>query len=192
MMHLSPDQLDEILTYQFAVAWAGESGEDEPRLKWWKTDMVSEFGGQDLFQRLVPQSWEWAALEVAREAARRTDAKSRKRDANPDRLLSLFRLGFEIDEQLQDRIREHKQSGTSPRAAFPGLATVMESWDPDLFAAWLAKGDKPAIVNEPSGRRLTNDPPANPIDMVQRVAHALLPIHDEYPCPHYRDPRATQ
>ena len=36
--------LDHILCAQFAVAWAGESGE-EGRLGWWKTDLTSEFGG---------------------------------------------------------------------------------------------------------------------------------------------------
>ena len=32
--------LDQILTAQLIVAWAGESGE-EPRLKWWRTDLVT-------------------------------------------------------------------------------------------------------------------------------------------------------
>lgn len=60
--------LDTLLIAQLAVAWAGEGGE-EPRLGWWRSDLVSEFGGHDLFQRLLPHTWEWAALQGAREAA---------------------------------------------------------------------------------------------------------------------------
>ena len=37
---LSSATIDAILTAQLAVAWAGEGGE-EPRLKWWRTDLVS-------------------------------------------------------------------------------------------------------------------------------------------------------
>ena len=77
--------LDAILTAQLAVAWAGEGGE-EPRLKWWRTDLASEFGGEDLFKRVLPHTWPWAVLEGAREAARRHDADVRARDADPDRM----------------------------------------------------------------------------------------------------------
>jgi hypothetical protein len=101
---LTDVQLDTLLTLQLATAWAGERSGDEPRLGWWATDMVSEFGGHALFARLTPRTAQWAALEVAREAARRTDAAARAKDANPDRLRSLFSLGFAVDEQLADRL----------------------------------------------------------------------------------------
>ena len=52
--------LDHTLTIQLLVAWAGESG-DPPRLGWWRTDMVSEYGGGDLFKRLLPNTWQWAS-----------------------------------------------------------------------------------------------------------------------------------
>ena len=42
------EDLDFVLTARIAAAWAGELGE-EPRLGWWRTDLVSEFGGEDLF-----------------------------------------------------------------------------------------------------------------------------------------------
>jgi hypothetical protein len=48
LLMLPDETLDERLTLQFAVAWAGESGDDQPRLRWWKTDMVSKHGGQAL------------------------------------------------------------------------------------------------------------------------------------------------
>ena len=69
--------IDGLLTVQIAVAWAGEGGE-EPRLGWWKSDLASEFGGHDLFKRLLPHTWEWAVLQAVREAARRRDAELRR------------------------------------------------------------------------------------------------------------------
>jgi hypothetical protein len=81
--------------------------------------MVSEFGGHALFARLTPRTAQWAALEVAREAARRTDAAARAKDANPDRLRSLFSLGFAVDEQLADRLALHKRSGEPPEVSLP-------------------------------------------------------------------------
>lgn len=58
---LPPSAADSILTAQFVVGWAGEKG-DEPRLGWWRCDLVSEYGGQDLFERLLPHTWQWAVL----------------------------------------------------------------------------------------------------------------------------------
>lgn len=60
-------ELDHALTAQIIIAWAGEKGED-PRLGWWRCDLVSEFGGEDLFKRLLPNTWDWAVLQGAREA----------------------------------------------------------------------------------------------------------------------------
>jgi hypothetical protein len=38
--------IDAALTSQLVVAWAGETGE-ERRLGWWRSDLVSEYGGDD-------------------------------------------------------------------------------------------------------------------------------------------------
>lgn len=191
-MQLSHDQLDTILTLQLAVAWAGERGEDEPRLGWWNTDIISEFGGQALLQRLAPSTWAWATFEVVKEAARREDANVRGRDAQPDRLVSLFRLGFEVDEQLQDRLRELKRSGATPHESLPRLFDATQSWVPERFERWLTQGACPKVTKDPSGRRLTQDPPKDPAIAAQLLAHALLPFSNEYPCPHFRDQRATK
>ena len=53
---LPTSALDGALTAQLAVAWAGEKGE-EPRLGWWRSDLASELGGEDLFRRLLPHTW---------------------------------------------------------------------------------------------------------------------------------------
>jgi hypothetical protein len=69
---VSVAEIDFALGVQLIVAWAGEAGE-ERRLGWWRSDLVSEFGGEDLFRRLLPSTWQWATLQGARETARRRD-----------------------------------------------------------------------------------------------------------------------
>ena len=69
-------EVDALLSAQIIVAWAGEGHVgDERRLGWWRSDLVSEFGGLDLFQRLLPTTAPWAVLQAVREAARRVDAR---------------------------------------------------------------------------------------------------------------------
>jgi hypothetical protein len=77
-------EVDRLLTAQLAVAWAGEGhvGE-EPRLGWWRPDLTSEFGGRDLFERLLPRTYRWAVFQAVLEAARRTDAELRERANTP-------------------------------------------------------------------------------------------------------------
>ena len=184
---LTDAQLDALLTLQLAIAWAGEQSGDEPRLGWWATDMVSEFGGHALFARLAPRTARWAALEVAREAARRTDAAARAKDANPDRLRSLFSLGFAVDEQLADRLALHKRSGEPPEVVLPELGALMARWDRDAFTAWARQGTGSNTANDPSGRRLTSALPDDPVEVARRLVHALVPFTASYPCPHVRN-----
>jgi hypothetical protein len=106
---LSESALDEILALQFLVAWAGEGRCRPKRLAWWDTDLVDPDGGGDLFARLAPRTHAWAALEAVREAARQTDANARQRHGDPDRLRTIFFLGFEADETLSDRLAAHKR-----------------------------------------------------------------------------------
>jgi hypothetical protein len=182
----SDAELDRILVVQLAVAWAGESGE-EPRLGWWRSDLTSEFGGEDLFQRLLPRTWRWATLQAAREAARRKDAEVRDRDHDPDRVLSLFRLGFETDERLDERFQKWKCSGKTPLEAFPALNKVVaDSWDQAGFAAWVRSHGEADTVTAPIGRRLKGAPPESLGLLVHNLVSALVPLGDEYPLPHYR------
>lgn len=178
--------LDHILTAQIAVAWAGEGGE-EPRLAWWRTDLCSEYGGEDLFKRLLPSSWPWATLQATREAARRHDAAGRGRDADPDRLVSLFRLGFEIDERVDERLRELKLTGKPPAEALPGLRELITpEWDRTHFAAWVEAHRRPTIEAAPAGRRVTGAPPESLDLLVDNLVGALAPLGAEYLLPHYR------
>jgi len=183
---LSTATIDAILTAQLAVAWAGEGGE-EPRLKWWRTDLVSEFGGEDLFKRLLPHTWQWATLEAVREAARRHDAEVRARDADADRLLTLFHLGFEVDERLTERLAELKRAGRPPAEALKGLSDVVSAgWSKAEFDTWLSGHGEAAVVTAPVGRRLKGDVPQSVELLVKKLVAALQPLAEAYPMPHAR------
>jgi hypothetical protein len=178
--------LHAILVAQLAIAWAGEAGE-QCRLGWWRSDLTSEYGGEDLFQRLLPRTWRWATLQGAREAARRCDAEARQKDHDPDGLLSIFRLGFEIDERLDERLHELKASEQNPLDALPALGKVIgNDWHAERFAQWVSAHGKPEGVTAPAGRRLKGEPPNSPAALVEKLVAALAPLGDEYPLPHFR------
>lgn len=183
-----PD-LDAVITIQLLVAWAGESG-DPPRLGWWRTDMASEFGGEDLFRRLLPNTWRWATLQAAREAARRTDAENRREAHDADVLVSLFGLGVETDRRLDERLADLTRVGKAPAEALPGLAEwIGQPFDRNAFGAWLRRQGEPPTTASPVGRRLRGAPPEDIAAAAQSLAAALLPLGNVYPLPHYR--RAT-
>ena len=168
------------------VAWAGEKGE-EPRLGWWRSDLVSEFGGEDLFKRLLPSTWQWAVLQGARAAAVRRDSELRGHEHDPDRILSLFGLGFEIDELADERLQQLKGSGQSPADALPGLRDVLvPTWDPAQCADWVSGHGQTPYVTSPVGRWIKGPPPGTLDLVVRRLVSALYPFVADYPLPHYR------
>ena len=178
--------LDKILASQIVVAWAGETGE-ESRLGWWKTDLKSEFGGEDLFRRLLPNSWEWAVLQALREAARRKDAQLRSEDHDADRILSLYAFGFAIDERLDERFLELKRGGESPPSALPRLREVIsDEWNPDAFMEWLDGHGDVDFTKVPAGRRLKGKQPESLELTTDHLLAGLKPLGDAYPMPHYR------
>lgn len=182
----SQRQLDYLLTAQIAVAWAGEGGE-EPRLGWWDSDLTSEFGGADLFKRLLPRTWRWAVLQGAREAARRRDARLRARDHDPDRIVSLFRLGHDVDERLAERLLDLRLAAPEPLEALPGLTEVVSApWSTGSFWDWVKRQGGAEYVAAPVGRRLKGEPPADVEAVARNLLGALLPLAEEYPMPHYR------
>ena len=181
-------EVDLLLTAQIAVAWAGEGhvGE-EPRLGWWRSDLTSEFGGRDLFERLLPRTHRWAVLQAVREAARRTDAELRERASNPDGVTSLYSLGFDLDERAEERLMELKRAGAPPETALPGLgAVIRDAWDLAAFAAWVQSHGKVEHKVEPLGRRVVGNQPPALGDLVRRLVAALYPLAPAYPLPHFR------
>ncbi len=178
--------LDRALTVQFAVAWAGEAGE-EPRLSWWRTDMASEFGGQDLFQRLMPASWRWAVLQAARKAAQRADKAGRQRLPVADEAYTIFFQGYELDEALEERLQDLKRTFPEPERALPGLREVLGTeWDRTAFAAWVGAQEAPETTTTPTGRLLKGAAPANLETRFNRLLGALAPLGDTYPLPYFR------
>lgn len=180
------NDLDQVLAIQLVVAWAGESG-DPPRLGWWRSDMASEYGGEDLFKRLLPNTWQWAVLQAAREAARRVDAESRRQAHDPDALVSLFSLGTDIDRRLDERLGDLVRSGQQPADALPDLAVWLgKPFDRAALTAWLGQQGRPEVTAAPVGRRLKGSPSEEVGAVVHCLAAALDPLGDAYPLPHYR------
>jgi hypothetical protein len=177
--------IDMALTSQLVVAWAGETGE-EHRLGWWRCDLASEYGGEDLFHRLLPSTWHWAALQGAREAARRIDAELRRSDHEPDRIISLFSLGFELDERIEQRLADLKLSGRTPHEALPGLEVTNDGWHLGSFWDWVSGHGEAGGTASPVGRRLSGNPPAAVGQQVRRLVAGLAPAAENYPLPHFR------
>ena len=178
--------IDHALTTQLVVAWAGETGE-EKRLGWWRSDLVSEYGGKDLFRRLLPSTGEWAVLQGAREAARRKDAEIRRKDHDPDRILSLFSFGFELDERIEERLQDLKRSGRAPQQALPGLTGSIELvWNRDRFLDWVRGHGDAETTATPIGRRVKGQLPTYLDQLVRRLVGALAPLADNYPLPHFK------
>jgi hypothetical protein len=185
---VSAADLATVLTAQLIVAWAGEGG-DDPRLAWWRSDLVGEYGGKDLFKRLLPATWMWAVLQGAREVARRADAEARRRADDHDRVRSLFSLGFEVDEQIEERLQELKRSEASPVVALPALKPFLEQpWNRDRFLAWVGLHGDSQAQTAPVGRQVGHDPKEPLVSSVCRLVAALAPLSEVYPLPHFRRP----
>lgn len=193
---MEPADLDAILELQLSVAWAGEGKTDPARLGWWRTAFGDEFAGEDLLSRLAPKTWRWAVLDGARQAAQRVDARARQQAEDADHLLSLFRLGFEVDEQLDDRLRALKQ-GPAPAEMFPRLQALQEAYAPDdyspqafveAFAKFLAECGAAGseYTATPLGRRLKAELPEQPLERARALSGALCPLVEQYPLPHFR------
>jgi hypothetical protein len=182
--HPTPEELDEILAIQFSVAWAGETGGEPRRLAWWRCDLVDPEGGGDLLARLLPRTNHWAGLSLARRAAGRVDALGRQHLADPDRVRTLFHLGFEVDEQLCDRVARHRRQEADARDVLPDRFAIGYPWSPDAFAAHLQRLPPAKIKETAAGRRITNKAKST-VEQVRLLAAALLPLKAQYPLPYF-------
>jgi len=174
---LTPAQLDQILTVQLNVAWAGE-GE---RLAWWKSDLVDAAAGGDLFARLTPKTAAWASLLLVRSVAREVESALRSDIQRRDSLWTLFHLGFEVDEQLDDRLAVHRASLVPPSEALPSLL-IGKPWSKAAFQSELEKLGKPKVVTEPGYRRVDTRLTSH-VEACMLLAAALLPFALKYPLP---------
>lgn len=184
-LRIEQSSLDLALSAQLIVAWAGEKGET-PRLGWWRSDLVSEFGGEDLFKQLMPATWRWAVLQAAREAARRRDTELRGEGHDADKIVSLFSLGFELDERIDERLRDLKSSGVAPTEALPQLEIISEEWNRDRFLEWILGHGEAKAAGTPLGRQLKGAPPPAFDELIQKLVAGLAPLVDNYPLPHFQ------
>ncbi|HRA87366.1 MAG TPA: BREX-6 system BrxE protein, partial [Planctomycetaceae bacterium] len=104
-----------------------------------------------------------------------------------DRIISLYCLGFEIDERADERLMEFKRTGTLPMDALPGLKDVIsDEWNSDHFAEWLEEHGSVDSTKVPAGRRLKGQQPASLELTISHLVAGMHPLSDSYPLPHYR------
>ena len=187
MPTITESTLDSILALQVVVAWAGEALCEPARLGWWRTDLVDEAGGGDLFRRLLPKTHPWAGLETVRRAATQADLKARSMLGNPDHVRTLFFWGFTLDQKLNERLRHHKLSLCPPEEALPLAASLKRPFARDSFEATLRlpTGKSPFDVT-PAGRQMSGKMPEDLAAAASHLAAALLPLGDKYPLPFFR------
>ncbi|MCP4691680.1 MAG: BREX-6 system BrxE protein [Desulfobacterales bacterium] len=181
------DDLDLILALQILVGWAGEGLSEPGRLDWWRTDLVDEEGGGDLFERLFPKTHAWASLEAVRKAAILRDSEARLAMARPDGIRTLFFWGLEMDEKLDERLRGRKNQSIPPMKALPFPMDIYAPFNKKDFEKALgASGQAAAYKITPGGREITQPPPDALDQRARRLAAALTPLADAYPTPFYR------
>jgi hypothetical protein len=180
---LTPNQLDEILALQLTVAWAAEAAGDPPRLGWWRTDLVDREGGGDLFARLVPRTAAWAGLILVRAAARRVDEGIREKLARGDQIWTPFHFGFEVDEQLDDRLVYHRSHEHVPAQVLGPRFLVERPWSTAALEELLGGLGAPTVSVTPSGRQVSARA-ASPADAAPLLFAALLPLAAAYPLPY--------
>jgi hypothetical protein len=181
-LRLSPTQLDEILALQLTVAWAGEAAGEPSRLGWWRSDLVDPEAGGDLFARVLPRTAPWASLALVRDAARRVDEAAREKLARGDAVWSLFHLGYSVDEQLADRLAQHRHRRRPPPEVLGARFLVGRPWSKDAFESMLAGLGKPKVQITLAGRRL-DVTASSPVEAAALLAAALLPLSASYPLP---------
>lgn len=189
-IRISQRDIDSLLSAQLIVAWAGEKGDANDstsrRLGWWDTNLVGEGAEYDL-KELLPNTWRWAALQAVRQAAKINDATVRAKDHDPDRLLTLFSLGFEIDEKVDERLLQFKQNSRAIDEVLPDVASMITPvWSVERFTSWVAKHGKESTTTVPAGRRLKGQPPEELQAMLGRLIAGLAPLTDSYPMPHFK------
>ena len=184
---LSDSDLDQILALQLMIAWAGEGLCRPPRLGWWQTDLVDEAGGGDLFARLTPRLQHWSALEAVRETARRHDARCRREVAEPERVRTLFNLGFRVEEQLATRLSILKGAEDSSRQPLPLVRDPETPFSREALTQSLAaltpRVKHTAVLG---GRELSGAVLNEPLILARQLAIALIPLTDHYPMPFAR------
>jgi hypothetical protein len=112
------------------------------------------------------------------------DAEARRLLSGGDHAQTLFHLGFDIDEQLCDRVAEHRRHQRSPKDVLQngfGLA-IGYAWSPAAFAERLGQLGTAKVEVTPGGRRLKAKR-LSAVEATRQLAAALLPLAEKYPLP---------
>lgn len=184
---VSQSALDTILALQITVAWAGEALSEPKRVGWWRTDLVDELGGGDLFKRLFPHTHQWASLEAVRQVAIQMDKQAREGMAKPDEVRTLFFWGFAVDEKLAERLNLHKRSGKKPVEVLDFPLELNEDFvKVDFEDALRIPNHNVTHKVVPGGREIAEAMPEALELRAKKLAAGLLPLADDYPMPFYR------
>jgi hypothetical protein len=181
-VRLPTTDLDAILALQLTIAWSGERAGEPSRLGWWSSDLVDALGGADLFSRLTPRTAAWAPLLLVRKVAQQVDAEARGKLAQPDGVWTLFRFGFDVDEQLDERIALHRQHRATPSDVL-GPRYLHGEWSRARLDDLLSALPRPKVDVTPAGRRVVAKP-ASVLEAAELLAAALAPLPDAYPMPY--------
>lgn len=101
----------ELIRLRLIIARAGEKGS----LGWWDSEALSD-AGQFVLKRLFPRSYEWAAVQLALEAA----WLRHRRLVGEDRsIVTLFALGDPAELAIAARIGRVRRSGLKPESLPP-------------------------------------------------------------------------
>lgn len=185
LAHVATDVLDRILALQILVAWAGETPDGAARLNWWRTDMIDVGAGGYLLEEMMPRTYRWSSLEAALRAAIQADQHKRLDMAKPDAMRTLFFWGFGIDEQLSDRLREHKLHQADPDEVLALAMNINEEFSREAFEAAVQQDPAPKYTVVPSGRQMMEPMPGGHDLCAAKLVAALLPLTNEYPMPFY-------
>lgn len=184
---VSQSALDTILALQITVAWAGEALSEPKRVGWWRTDLVDELGGGDLFKRLFPHTHQWASLEAVRQVAIQVDKQAREGMAKPDEVRTLFFWGFAVDEKLAERLSFHKGSGNKPVEVLDFPLELNEDFvKVDFEDALRIPNHNVTHKVVPGGREIAEAMPEALELRAEKLVAGLLPLADNYPMPFYR------
>lgn len=184
---IAPEELDAVLMLQCLVGWTGEGLTDPPRLNWWSTQLLDEWGGEDLFKRLLPRTFEWALLEATRKVAIQADRRKRTSLAQPDRVCTLFFWGFGIDEKLEERLLLHKQNCSQPYDVLNFPLDLKEEFEEKAFKEAIRSLDSEISFRiVPEGREIRGEIPESIAHAAKNLVFGLIPLTDKYPMPFYR------
>lgn len=117
--------LEQLLLARAQIARLGEKGQ----MRWWETDAHGSAGGK-LLTRLFPRTAQWAAVELAIEAA----AAAHRRDLPPLPAVTLFDLGEQVNRSVNDLLLQNKT------AAMPTEPFQLDLAREDLSGALVEAG----------------------------------------------------